>query len=335
MSTKRVISIIFTLIVIAAVVTFSISEHGSIIALLIILVGVIAFFINTIRTWYPIAYYNLLIKLSPKCATAYSKRGMTYLNRKEYERAIKDFDRALQLKSRNVDAYDGRGWAYYKLKEYPQAFQDFDRALELDPNYVDAHDGRGFVNFRLKEYQQAIQDFDRALELDPNYIQAYVGRGMAYLGLKDIEQGLADFIKAREILPTSIFSHWMAERSGMILRGPDLGDAERWEAIAAVDLQDSIAYVCRGVALWLGGKFEEALIELEQAIVLADPNEWDAYFWVGMTCASLKRDEEAMAALKHTLELGMPPILLAPLRWLEQDRPDFYEKYAKELLDLP
>lgn len=52
--------------------------------------------------------------------------------------------------------------------------------------------------------------------------------------------------------------------------------AEQLELIAAVDPQDYIAYVCRGVAQWLSEQFDEALAELELAIPL-DPEEGDAY----------------------------------------------------------
>jgi len=52
----------------------------------------------------------------------------------------------------------------------------------------------------------------------------------------------------------------------------------------------------------------------------------------GMVCASLGRDIEAMAALEYALVLGMPPILLLRLRWLENTRPDFYIKYVVSVL---
>jgi hypothetical protein len=51
-----------------------------------------------------------------------------------------------------------------------------------------------------------------------------------------------------------------------------------------------------------------------------------------MACASLGRDQEAIGALEHSLALGLPPILLAPLNWLEQEKPEFYENYAKAFL---
>jgi tetratricopeptide (TPR) repeat protein len=123
----------------------------------------------------------------------------------------------------------------------------------------------------------------------------------------------------------------MVEWIEMCQEKPALEKAERLETISADNPQEGMAYICRGVASWLRGFFEEALTELEQAIRLI-PDEWDAYFWKGVTCASLRRDEEAIAAIEKSLELELPPILLVPLRWFEQERPDFYEKYVVALL---
>jgi tetratricopeptide (TPR) repeat protein len=89
--------------------------------------------------------------------------------------------------------------------------------------------------------------------------------------------------------------------------------------------------VCRAVSLWRQGSFEQALIEVEQSISL-DPAINDAYFWKGMICASLQKDEEAMAAIARALELKLPPVLLTPLRWLDEERQDFCEKYVEPLL---
>lgn len=52
-----------------------------------------------------------------------------------------------------------------------------------------------------------------------------------------------------------------------------------------------------------------------------------------MVCAALRRDEDAKAAVEKSLEVDMPPVLLAPLRWFEQDRPDYYEHYVVPLLE--
>ncbi len=95
----------------------------------------------------------------------------------------------------------------------------------------------------------------------------------------------------------------------------------------------SVARVCKGVALSLRGKLKEGLAELEQALSLK-PEEWDAYFWKGMLYAYYYRGRNpaAMEAVEKALEVGLPPVLLTPLHWLEKDLPDFYEQHAAPLL---
>jgi tetratricopeptide (TPR) repeat protein len=275
--------------------------------------------------------YDQAIALDPNYAAAYNNRGVTYRNLKQYERAIDDFNHALEIKFGNTLAYYNRGITYYLLKEYQRAIRNFDSALELNPKDTSAYFGRGTARYRLKEYEQAIQDFNHALTLDAKNNWSYHNRGVSFLGLGNIKQGLADCIKAQGINPTYVGHAWMALWSEMCLNQAGEGEAEKFEAIAAVDPKHHIAYICRGVALWLRGNFEQSLIELEQAILL-EPDEWDKYFWAGMACASLGRDQEAVGAIEHSLASGLPPVLLAPLRWLEQEKPEFYENYAKALL---
>ena len=50
-----------------------------------------------------------------------------------------------------------------------------------------------------------------------------------------------------------------------------------------------------------------------------------AYFYRG-------RNHVAIEAVEKALEVGLPPILLTPLHWLEKDLPDFYEQHAAPLL---
>jgi tetratricopeptide (TPR) repeat protein len=123
----------------------------------------------------------------------------------------------------------------------------------------------------------------------------------------------------------------MAEWSGMCQKGIDPELVKRLEVIAAAHEQHYVAYVCRGVALGLGRRFAMALPQLEQAITL-DRESWSAYFWKSMICASLRQDEEALTALNKAIALGLPPVLLTPLNWLEQERSDFYEKYVVPLV---
>jgi tetratricopeptide (TPR) repeat protein len=264
-------------------------------------------------------------------AHIYRKRGFAYKRLGEYQRAIVDYDRAIELDPNYARAYASRGSAFRNLREYKRAIEDYNRALENRPSYLWAYAGRGQAYSLLKEYTHAIKDLNHAIELEPNYGWAYFLRGYTHLWLKDSVQARADFIRSGELSPKDVSARWMVEWSRMGQERPDAGMIERLEGIATLDPKHFWAPVCRGAALWLSNRFEDALAILEQAISLK-PEASDNYFWQGMTYASLVEYTTAMVAIEKALELELPPILLSPLHWFEQERPDFYQKSAVPLL---
>jgi len=278
-----------------------------------------------------IADFNCAIELNPEYTWAYGSRGRAYHELKDYQQAIADFDRALELDPRNTWAYEQRGRVYRKLRNYQQALEDYDHAVELDPNYVWAYFHRGITYRMLKDYQRAITDFDRAFELDPHNDAFLVQRGLTNLWMRNTRRAANDYAHGREIDSKYLHNGWMAIWAEMCHEIPDLEVIERLEKIVSTDPENSVSFVCRGVAMWLQRNFDEALQELKQAIQMV-PENWDPYFWKGMAYVSLGREEEAIVAVELSLELGLPPILITPLRWFEQEKPDFYQKYVVPLM---
>ena len=280
-----------------------------------------------------ISDFNSALALNPVYARAYGRRGLAYRYLKDYQHAMSDYDRAIELNPQDTWSYERRGRMYRKLGNYWRALEDFDRIVELDSNYVWAYLHRGITYRLLKNYRQALAEFDHALEIRPHYASILAERGLTCLWMQNLRQAIIDYTHSKELDGYYLQNHnnWMAIWSGMCYERPGLGAIERLETIATTDPENPSAFVCRGVARWLRRDFEGALQELEQAIQIA-PEEWDAYFWKGMTYASLRRDEEAMMTIEKALELELPPILLAPLRWFEHDRPDFYLKHVVPLM---
>lgn len=264
-------------------------------------------------------------------AFIYRKRGFAYKRVKEYDRAIADYNHAIELSPHYARAYASRGSAYRSLRKYDLAIADYNRALELWPNYPWVYAGRGRIYIYRKEYIKSINDLNHAIEIAPNYAWAYFLRGSIHLWLKDRIRAREDFMQSLDLNPKDVYVDWMVEWSGMGKQKPDVGIIQRLEAIAVLDPQDCWALVCRGVALWFGKHFEAILSLLDQSIML---KPWipDPHFWKGMTYASLGQVEEAIAAIERSLELELPPILLTPLCWFEQERPEFYKKYVVPLM---
>ncbi len=60
--------------------------------------------------------------------------------------------------------------------QYDRAIADFDVAIELRPDYAGAFRNRGGAYGMSGQYDRAIADFDVSIELNPDDAEAYIGK---------------------------------------------------------------------------------------------------------------------------------------------------------------
>ncbi|HEX9130900.1 MAG TPA: tetratricopeptide repeat protein, partial [Ktedonobacteraceae bacterium] len=279
--------------------------------------------------------FNHALALDARETFAYAHRGIAHRKLKDYERAIADFDYVLVLEPKLEGAYLLRSLTYQEFDESRRGLGNFDHLIEQNPGDASAYILRGMALCSLGENERAIQNLNRALELDPNNEQAYAGLGHVYLEMGDLGRARDDLRHSLERDPNDIDIKLLLEWIVMCMEGPDPETPARLETMAAMKSHQYAAYVCRGVALALRERFEEALAEFDRAILL-DRRIGASHFWKSLACAFLKRDDDAVAALAQAMaaEVPLPEVLLAPLRWLEQKRPGFYRKHILPALEI-
>ncbi len=112
-----------------------------------------------------------------------------------YQEAIKDSTKAIELNPVDVGSYIIRGVAYESIGNYQQAIEDYTKVIELKQDGLFYYK-RAIAYVRLGNHQQAIKDFSKAIELKPDMAEAYLGRGIAYLYLgnyQNYQEVLNDF----------------------------------------------------------------------------------------------------------------------------------------------
>ena len=67
------------------------------------------------------------------------------MNKKNYERAITDFNEAIRLDANDPQGYTCRGGAYLEKKDYDRAIIDFNKAIGLDAKDALAYDQLAWV----------------------------------------------------------------------------------------------------------------------------------------------------------------------------------------------
>ena len=92
----------------------------------------------------------------------------------DYQGAISDFTKAIELDSLYVRAYGGRAVNQAKLKNFQEAIADFTKAIELENSYVKGFVGRGIYQAEIGNYKESILDFTEAIELDSSQFVSYL-----------------------------------------------------------------------------------------------------------------------------------------------------------------
>ena len=130
-------------------------------------------------------------------AIAYNNLGIAYRHKNEYDHAIQNCDKAIELNPKYAEAYCNRGIAYDYNRKYDRAIQDFDKAIELNPKYPEAYCNRGNTYQMKGEHDRAIQDFDKAIELKHDYSEAIHNRGVnvALMASKISQERMFDVYK--------------------------------------------------------------------------------------------------------------------------------------------
>ena len=90
--------------------------------------------------------------------------------------------RAAKSDPRFAAAYFSRGEGHYEQGDYDRAIAEYDQAIQLDPKFAIAYNSRGNAYAGKGQYQRAIQDYDEAIRLNPRYAVAYINRGVIYYG---------------------------------------------------------------------------------------------------------------------------------------------------------
>src|SRR5262249_15837386 len=104
----------------------------------------------------------------PSRVCAFARRGHTWLAKREYDKAIKNFTEAIRLAPNDPTVRFSRGTAHHLQQAYQLAIDDYNKTIQLDPSNSGAYHNRGLVWCEQGEYIKAMKDLEEAIRLDPN-----------------------------------------------------------------------------------------------------------------------------------------------------------------------
>jgi tetratricopeptide (TPR) repeat protein len=177
-----------------------------------------------------------------KAKKKYLESGLAYVDKKQYDAAVIQFKKALQVDPNYADAHYQLGLAllrqgndkqhltqgYFELNQAAKldpknlkarlemgnllwARTDFKKAaeqartvLQQDPNSAEAYALLGTSLFAQKEPAEALEAYNKVIELKPNQASGYMNRGVLYASMRKDAEAEADFKKAISLDPKNL-----------------------------------------------------------------------------------------------------------------------------------
>ena len=237
--------------------------------------------------------YNQALQLNPNYYEAHNNRGNAWSDKRDYDRAIEDYNHALRLNPDDHHAYNNRGVALSAKREYDRAIEDYNDALRLNANYDEAYNNRGIAWRAKGDYHRAIEDYNRALRLNPHLHQAYYNRGNAWLAKREHDRAIEDYSQA---LRLNSNDHVYYANRGSAWSDKREYDRAIEDFTQALQLNPSFrwGYYSRGIAQFHAGRSERAARDFDRALEI-DPSDHYSALWEYL--ANVRASGDAAATL--------------------------------------
>jgi tetratricopeptide (TPR) repeat protein len=124
-----------------------------------------------------------LLKGDMLSAMEHNERGIRYSEKGQYDLALAEFNKALEIYPLSVEIYNNRGITYSIRGDYDRAIADFTKAVKLNPNAAKTYYNRGITYAAKGQVNNALLDIEKCLELDPANAAVHEARGIVLAAL--------------------------------------------------------------------------------------------------------------------------------------------------------
>ena len=251
----------------------------------------------------------------PKTGAEIARRAAAEAARREFQLAIADYTRAIELEPDSGPHYRARAMVRLAARQPVLAMADLDESLKRQPNDPEALLRRGELYLATRDPVRAQADFDAAMKLSPGDSgmvaqvgQAYARAGQFEPAIKQLDIWIAAHAKDED-LPRALNARCYARAAW----GKEL-DYALADCDAALK-RDKTSEVMqnRGLVLLRMGRLDEAIVQYTAAIK-AQPRAAPALYGRGL--AELKKGKQTEGAADVAAATAIAPGLPAQYKRL-------------------
>ena len=141
------------------------------------------------------------IKVTENNWLAHNNLGIALLGKRELDKAIFHYKKALNIKPDTLGAIKNLGVALSEKGDFKEAAQYFTKAIVINPEDWDAHYKLGRILENQGKFNRAIRHFEEVIRINPDYAQAYNEIGIILAQKGKLQKSNEFFLKAIQLEP--------------------------------------------------------------------------------------------------------------------------------------
>ena len=211
----------------------------------------------------------------PRTAADFVARGESWYAKQEFDKALKDYDAALQLDPRYAPANASRARAWSRKHYRDREIADCTEAVNLDPGNVAYRVARAESWSAQGKHDRAMADYAESLRIAPENPLVWVSRGNEWRKDLKIDAAIADFNQAIRLDPKYIPAYIARANTWKQIRRFDLA-IQGFGELIRIDPENAVAHhaLARVLATAQEDQFRNGQWALQEATRGCDLSHW-------------------------------------------------------------
>ena len=143
-----------------------------------------------------ISDFERAVNLDPVKESYYYYKFLALFNSKKFENALIEINKAIDLNPQFYGYYLFKGNTYHEMNKHPEAVVQYSMAIDLNDTNGDLYFHRGLSYFDAKKYLKAIEDFDTAIAYNEAEGAYFFQRGHAFMAIGKKFEACQDWYRA-------------------------------------------------------------------------------------------------------------------------------------------
>jgi tetratricopeptide (TPR) repeat protein/tRNA A-37 threonylcarbamoyl transferase component Bud32 len=209
---------------------------------------------------------SAILEAAPKAAVIWRSRAIiNWLNLKEFDAALADFDQFARLEPKNAEPHRCIGVILLGRRQYGPALEALKKARALRPDYPEAIWAQAFIHLRQGKPEEALKVLDPLIAKLPEGPPATLNvRGDVYQSMGKLKEAAADYQRMTELKPKEPEAYVCLARV-CEKQGQPAKAAECFDRLVAAAPESEWAYLRRAEYRRDQKDYEAALADCDRA----------------------------------------------------------------------